>query len=120
MSELTVAQEQELRGALTALHQSLQQSLRSLAQASQIVDLGEPIGRLTRMDAMQQASMARANRSDAQARLQRVQAALQRFERDEYGLCARCEDDIGYARLKVRPEAVLCIDCQSRSELRRR
>ena len=48
MSELTVAQEQELQRALTALHQSLQQSLRSLAQASQIVDLDEPIGRLTR------------------------------------------------------------------------
>ncbi len=80
------------------------------------VSLDEPIGRLSRMDAMQQQSMVQANRRTAQTRLIRIEAALRRHAKKEYGLCMECEEGVGYARLKAQPEAPFCIGCQTGKE----
>lgn len=40
-----------------------------------------------------------------------VRRALLRIENGTYGECALCGRDIAPARLAVRPEASLCIDC---------
>ncbi|MCW5966793.1 MAG: TraR/DksA C4-type zinc finger protein [Bryobacterales bacterium] len=45
------------------------------------------------------------------ARLELVENAIRRLECGEYGYCARCEDEISYARLKARPESHLCGRC---------
>ena len=116
MPELTRQQLEELHRALLSLRRDLQQLLADSTDGARPVSLDEPIGRLSRMDAMQQQSMVQANRRTAQTRLTRVEAALRRYGHDEYGLCVECEEDIGYARLKAQPEAPFCIDCQSHRE----
>jgi DnaK suppressor protein len=52
--------------------------------------------------------------------LDMVRHALAKFSDDSYGLCESCGGDIGYSRLNARPEARLCIACQTRLEQRRR
>jgi DnaK suppressor protein len=96
----------------------LQKLLANSSDGAQPVSLDDPIGRLSRMDAMQQQSMVQANRRTAQTRLTRIETALRRCANDDYGLCANCEEEIGYARLKAQPEAPFCIDCQSHTETR--
>ena len=118
MNELTEQQQAELHQALLDLRMELQQMLENSSDGAQPVSLDEPIGRLSRMDAMQQQSMVQANRRTTQTRLTRIEAALRRYASDEYGLCVGCEEDIGYARLKAQPEAPFCIDCQSNKETR--
>jgi DnaK suppressor protein len=49
-----------------------------------------------------------------------VRHALAKFADGSYGLCENCGGDIGYSRLNARPEARLCIVCQTRAEQRRR
>ncbi len=48
----------------------------------------------------------------AAARRAAVEEALQRVERDSYGICEECGDEIPVARLLAVPTAVLCVDCQ--------
>lgn len=45
--------------------------------------------------------------------LQQVRAALKRFDSGEYGVCAKCGEDISPARLAALPYATLCIRCAS-------
>ena len=116
MCELSEAQSEELRGDLSRLLVELQEDLEQSAEAGKAVDLDEPIGRLSRMDAMQQQKMVQAQRQRLKLRLGQVKGALASFERDEYGVCRRCEEPIAYKRLKARPEAPLCIDCRSQAE----
>ena len=52
------------------------------------------------------------------ARMQVLRHALAKFEDGSYGLCEDCGGDIGYSRLQARPEARLCIACQTRAEKR--
>lgn len=44
-------------------------------------------------------------------RLDHLNAALQRIERGDYGLCTRCGKEISPKRLEAMPEALTCIDC---------
>jgi DnaK suppressor protein len=118
MDELTSAELATLRSALDALVADLCSQLASSEEGARPVDLDEPIGRLSRMEAMQQQSMTQANRRAAQLRLQQVEAAKKRIDRDEYGECAECGEAVGFKRLLVRPEAPLCIGCQGLHEQR--
>ena len=52
------------------------------------------------------------------ARMQVLRHALAKFEDGSYGLCEECGGDIGFLRLEARPEAFLCIACQTRLERR--
>ncbi|WP_176223285.1 TraR/DksA family transcriptional regulator [Agreia pratensis] len=45
-----------------------------------------------------------------------VEAALERIASDSYGVCTRCGQPIGFARLEARPEATLCIECARAAE----
>lgn len=49
-----------------------------------------------------------------------VRQALSKFDDHSYGLCENCGEEIGFSRLDARPEARLCIICQTRMEQRRR
>ena len=118
MNELNEEQRAELHCDLLALRTNLQQLLENSSNGAQPVSLDEPIGRLSRMDAMQQQSMVQANRRTTQTRLTRIESALRRHASDEYGQCMGCEEEIGYARLKAQPEAPFCIDCQTNKETR--
>ena len=48
--------------------------------------------------------------------LRKIEATLERLERDDFGECLSCGDPIGLERLRARPVATLCIDCKSEQE----
>ncbi len=72
------------------------------------------IGRLSRMDAMQQQAMALAAERRRQAERQKLRAALERIDGDEYGACVRCGEDISPERLEFDPAITLCVTCMKR------
>jgi DnaK suppressor protein len=112
VNDLSSEQAEELRRSLLALREELQQLLSITRESTKPVNLDEPIGRLTRMAAIQQQNMSAANRRAFDLRIRQVQQALALMDRDEYGLCRRCEDPIGFPRLKARPESPYCLNCQ--------
>ena len=72
----------------------------------------QSVGRLSRMDAMQQQSMDLAREERRRQRLAILAAALRRMDGDEFGYCLSCGDDIAAARLLADPAATLCAECQ--------
>jgi RNA polymerase-binding protein DksA len=51
-------------------------------------------------------------REMAQAREAQVEQALDRLRAGTYGICQECGRPIDPERLRARPEATLCIECQ--------
>jgi DnaK suppressor protein len=86
--------------------------LAQTARDAKPVDLGLPIGRLSRADAMQMQGMAQMNRRQLDVKLQQIKVALAAVDDDTYGLCRSCREAIDRARLEVQPEVPFCIDCQ--------
>lgn len=116
LEELSLQELEELRQLLEAARMSVEQQLSASAAGAKPVDLGLSIGRLSRVDAMQQQQMALARRQRAELQLTQVRTALARLSSGGYGACLRCGQSIGYARLRARPETTLCRDCQSGGE----
>lgn len=52
------------------------------------------------------------------AQMQVLRHALAKFDDASYGECEECGNAIGFSRLQARPEARLCITCQTRAEKR--
>ena len=116
--ELTTDQLRELEADLHALEQQLIAALDASRDGARPVDLDQPIGRVSRIDAIQQQKMLESNRRNHQMRLSQVQAALRFLREGDYGLCRACEEPIRYRRLKARPESRFCLSCQSAREQR--
>lgn len=66
------------------------------------------------------ATLSRMNLAMASEELREVDAALNRMALGCYGVCSDCGGRIGYARLRVTPEARRCGPCQSRAAVRSR
>ena len=114
---LDPSERSELRDRLETLARELEAGLRSSAEAARPVELDQPaIGRVSRIDAIQQQKMIEANREAQRARLLAVQSALVRIDEGEFGECRACGEAIGLGRLRARPESNTCIECQSARE----
>ncbi len=104
---------------LTAARAALERELSELCQLNEIsgestqtVELDQSkVGRLSRMDAMQQQAMNIEQNRRRQVRTQQIQAALQRIKNDDYGYCLDCGEDINPRRLEVNPATPYCTAC---------
>ena len=74
------------------------------------------IGRLSRMDAIQQQAISKAAFRLIDMERQRIQSALARMRADEYGYCVICEEDIAEGRLQFDPSVLFCISCAAEKE----
>ncbi len=98
-----------------------QASLHSVAdtgtEAARTVELDQArVGRLSRMDALQEQAMSQERLRRRNSELSAIAAALKRIELDEYGDCTECGDSIAEARLEFIPSVALCLSCASEFE----
>ena len=116
--ELTEDQRTALSEQLRALEAELREALEGSREGAQVVSLDQPIGRVSRIDALQQQKMAQAAKRKQEVRLGQVKIALAALDDDEYGYCRACDEPIGFKRLSARPESPFCLGCQGGRERR--
>ena len=116
--ELTDEQIEEFRHRLLSLREELDKQQAQGADSTKVVAPDDAIGRLTRLDAMQQQGMAIEERRRRAVRLQQITAALAAMENEEYGFCRRCQEPIGCQRLTAKPESPFCMPCTDGLERR--
>ncbi|MXP31115.1 TraR/DksA family transcriptional regulator [Parerythrobacter jejuensis] len=104
--------EEEARTALRTRQAELEQEDRISAEGREPVTLQQDsVGRLSRMDAMQQQAMAQAQERRRTAERARITAALARLEEGEWGYCAHCGEEIAEQRLRHDPSVPRCVSC---------
>jgi len=115
--QLKPSQVAQLRDQLVTRQQELAELLENASESTGPVTLDQQsVGRVSRIDAIQQQQMAIASQQQASDMLKRTELALRRIDEGEYGDCLQCGEPIAYARLQAQPFANLCIDCQSARE----
>lgn len=99
----------------TRIHErlaELDQLSASGQQAQAVVELDQQaVGRLSRMDALQNQAMAKAQQVNRNIETRRLQAALMRLDEGEYGYCEDCGDRIPDGRLSLDLAASKCVSC---------
>lgn len=112
MSHLTEAQITEFRDELERQLAKLEKSMTVSDEALKTVELDQgAVGRLSRMDSLQNQSLAKGLRERENVRLALIQSALRRLEAGTYGVCTECGSQVVAERLFVFPESGTCAPC---------
>ncbi|AQS38004.1 transcriptional regulator, TraR/DksA family [Shewanella psychrophila] len=114
-ADLTSSEKQELLTKLKHELVELEQQLTTIHERSAPVQLDQQaVGRISRIDAIQQQQMAQAGEALMQQHILRIKQIF--LDTDEYGFCLECGESIGLGRLTIHAIAKLCIQCQSEAE----
>ena len=104
MDHLSEDQITLLKQKLAQLKEETQRAIVALDKGSKPVDLNEPIGRLSRMDALAQQGLAQENLARLKLRAQLITQAEKRMTEGTYGICLKTDEPIAFERLSVMPE----------------
>lgn len=105
----------EMKRLLETRLAELEGFIRSGAENRTDTELDQQrIGRLSRMDAMQQQAMDDETHRRREREFEKTKAALRRIEEGDYGYCSACDEPIAPKRLENDPAAMMCIDCASK------
>lgn len=80
-------------------------------EMSQPVEPDSAIGRISRMDAINNQSVTEASLRQAEEKLKNLNRVLARIDTRDFGTCQKCGKEIHIRRIMLRPESLLCVDC---------
>lgn len=69
------------------------------------------IGRVSRMDAINNRSVVEAALRKAEEKLRNLERVLNNYGSSDFGKCMKCKQEIPIARILFRPESLLCVNC---------
>ena len=102
------------RDRLIARRKELLELAQSSADSRKTVELDQTrVGRLSRMDALQNQAMSLEAERRRKLELQRIEASLKRIEEGDYGYCVACGEQIPLRRLELDPTLPTCVNCAS-------
>jgi DnaK suppressor protein len=110
---LTDAQRQQIRNKILSEIESCLNLITSLQENSRPVCPDNAIGRLSRMEAINDQNMLQANLRSTEARVARLKQTLDQVDEEDFGLCAQCGEPIVFGRLLLIPESKNCVECAS-------
>jgi DnaK suppressor protein len=116
---LTIEQTGELRLQIEAELAAIGNLLAGKATDSVELDQTR-VGRLSRMDAMQQQAMDSGMIQRLHVRARRLEAALARIQEGSYGVCCECGEAIAQERMAADIAAPFCAVCQQEIDARRK
>jgi DnaK suppressor protein len=117
VSALSPKEKSLIESVLKQMQVELKQQLGLAKESTDVVVLDQSsVGRVSRVDALQQQSMALSLQRTAKAKLKRVEVALAELQQSDFGACQKCDEAIGFARLQIQPESKYCLSCQSAAD----
>lgn len=88
--------------------------IKELKELTQPIEPDCAIGRVSRMDAINNKSVNEAALRTASDKLKNINIALERIDDEKFGLCISCGDPIPLQRLVIMPESPKCVRCAGR------
>jgi DnaK suppressor protein len=86
-------------------------------EISELIELTKPvspdvsIGRLSRMDAINNKAINEKALRDKKQILNKLERAKERIQNGDLGTCLRCGEEIPFGRLKIMPYTTRCVKC---------
>ncbi|MCW5907139.1 MAG: TraR/DksA C4-type zinc finger protein [Chitinophagales bacterium] len=80
-------------------------------EMAQPVEPDVAIGRISRMDAINNKSVAEAALREAENKLTKLHFVLSKVGTSEFGICQKCKAPIPLGRILIKPESMFCVKC---------
>ena len=89
-------------------------TIASLEELTKPISPENAIGRVSRMDAINNKSVNEAALRNLKNKLALLEAAIQRVNQKSFGLCNLCNLPIPIQRILLMPQSNRCVNCASR------
>jgi len=110
---MTNEEHQQLIEIIHSEIEKLQTKAATLKDFTNPISPDDAIGRISRMDAINNKSVFEASLRNIENRLGQLIRTKQIANDKDYGICIKCHQTIPFQRLKLRPEIRLCAKCLS-------
>ncbi len=111
---MTPSARKELKTKIEQAIASTEEKVKSLEELTKPISPENSIGRVSRMDAINNKSVAEASLRSTRQKLSKLKVALSRIDNEDFGNCAFCKNPIRPARLMYMPESSRCVRCADR------
>ena len=111
---MNAEERKKLRDKLLQEKEKVQKRIHTLKDLTQPIAPENAIGRVSRMDAINNKSVNEAALRTAENKLKNIDEALRKIDNKDFGHCRRCGQPIAMGRLVVMPESSLCMRCAQR------
>ena len=100
-----------LEKEIKSLIKNLKVEIDQLEEDAKPVSPENSIGRISRMDAINNKSVVEASLRNRKSKLSKLQLALSKINKPGFGMCTRCKSQINPKRLMLLPESDKCVRC---------
>ena len=107
------AQRTELATQIISEIEKTEENITAYKEVTQPISPENAIGRISRMDAINNKSVVEAALRKAEEKLKALKVLAERVNDDDFGLCARCNKPIPYQRMLFLPQSPFCVNCAS-------
>ena len=101
---------------IAALHEELEKTRSAISDLKKMTAPVAPdvaIGRISRMDAINNKAINDAALRKAEEKLQQLERMTVLVDEPGFGLCKKCGEPIPMQRLILMPQSVFCVRCAS-------
>lgn len=106
--------EKELQHIAKKINEEISKTEKAIANYEELTQPIAPenaIGRVSRMDAINNKSVNEAALKKAQQKLKNLQIALSNVNDTDFGLCFKCKNLIPLGRILLMPHTRYCVNC---------
>ncbi len=104
---------EEIRKLVESEIQKTTDSVAEYRELTKPIGPENAIGRVSRMDAINNRSVTEAALRTAERKLKALHVILPKIGEKDFGLCARCRNPIPLQRILLVPQSQFCVHCAS-------
>jgi len=111
---MTKAEKKQLKENIIIKISQFKKQIIELKELTKPIAPDCAIGRVSRMDAINNKSVNEAALRQKEQQLKGLEIALEDFDSDKFGICISCGRTIPTGRILIMPESKKCVSCASR------
>ncbi len=101
----------EIKKKIITEIEKTEKSIKEYKEITKPIAPENAIGRVTRMDAINNKSVAEAALRQAEEKLNKLKYVLANIDEDDFGLCVKCKKPIPIGRILLMPQSRHCVNC---------
>ena len=91
----------------------LKRKIKSYEELTKPISPDNSIGRISRMDAINNKSVAEAGLREAQKELTGLEYMSNNIDKSDFGVCKKCNEKIPIQRMLIVPQSPYCVNCSN-------
>ena len=108
---MTKVEKEEIRTKVIEEISKTENTIAEYKEMTRPISPENAIGRISRMDAINNKSVAEAALRQAEMKLQKLTEVLESVDDKNFGLCLKCNRPIPIGRILLMPQSRHCVNC---------